>query len=113
MVKTFGKTMSEFKSATNEFKSTWEKEASFELEEESKKKINSSTETSLNTETMISLEPTTQEFEQKSFPAPKIKQLPPEVIAQTFQNRELLGETKTESAENKIEKQTSDKRDWI
>ncbi len=34
MAKTVGKAMSEFRNATNEFKSTWEKEVSFEESEE-------------------------------------------------------------------------------
>lgn len=39
MAKTFGKMMTEFRSATNEFKTTWQKEASFEEESNQIKNI--------------------------------------------------------------------------
>ena len=37
MARTIGKTMADFRKTTNEFKSTWEKEANFEVEENQNK----------------------------------------------------------------------------
>jgi Tat protein translocase TatB subunit len=112
MAKTIGKTMSEFRNATNEFKTTWEKEAAFEIDE-NQNKAKSSIETAVITENEAERNSSSNDIELMSFPAPKIKELSPEVIAQNFHNRELLAEAKIDSQENKIEKQTSEKRDWI
>lgn len=111
MAKTIGKTMAEFRNATNEFKSTWEKEVAFETEE--KKVV-----TLPDSENQIAREPeiiSTNEIQtesETSFPTPTIKELSASDIAEKFHNKDIPEQT-SKIEERNIEKTVSNKRDWL
>lgn len=107
MAKTIGKTMAEFKNATNEFKSTWEREAQFETED---KTINPNTNLLTDTvavEKQVIAEPASISAE-KNFLEPTVKELSSEEAAKLFPNK--LGETE----QKEISTQPAPaKRDWL
>ncbi|MGI8556507.1 MAG: Sec-independent protein translocase subunit TatA/TatB [Pyrinomonadaceae bacterium] len=112
MARTIGKTMAEFKNAGNEFKTTWEKEISFE-ENENRKSINPNS----NTENQISKVETenknsAQSQTEKEFSAPVVKELSVSDIAEKFPE---VNKVKDSEPEKEIitAKTTSDKRDWL
>jgi Tat protein translocase TatB subunit len=111
MAKTIGKTMSEFRNATHEFKSTWEKEVIFEDQGKFETTVNTLPEKNLEGE--ISIAKNSLEIPaDNQFPAPQVRELRPEEFPPNFQ---LNGETKVEAEpeENKTEKTTTDKREWL
>lgn len=111
MAKTVAKTIGEFKSATNDFKSTWEKEVAFEddLKQNSKPPVNWEYQTikggSENDEA-VSREPN-----ESKLPAPQIKELTSENVTRNFQNENTSTEETQQSAESNAK--IPDKRDWL
>lgn len=111
MAKTIGKTMADFRNATNEFKSTWQKEVA--LEEEEKNAF-----TLPDIENQISgSEKTTNENivqpENENLPSkPTIKELTAGEIAERFHGE---GKIKESAVTEKKETETinSGKRDWL
>lgn len=110
MAKTIAKTMAEFRNATNEFKSTWEKEANFE---EPIKKISPLPETQnaiarVNDSNDLS----SQTNDEVSFPSPTIRELSASDIAERFPDADK--HNLITKAQKKIaEKTTSAKQDWL
>jgi len=111
MAKTIGKTMADFRRTTNDFKSTWEREAEFYKEEKViTPEINSLSENSIKKEKTIAK--TTKE--QTEVKIPEIKEVKQERIDQIFSDikRQNPGELKPETTE--AEKSIAeDKRDWL
>lgn len=107
MAKTIGKTMAEFRKATTEFKTTWEKEAALETETK---------QTALLTDTVPVADETTSSsgiLTAESPVAPKVKELSREEIRQIFPN-ENKGEIGIDQTENQTEKDSqSAKRNWL
>lgn len=102
-----GKTMADFRKTTNEFKSTWEKEAGFdEMGNQNKSYI----ETPKPVENSIQRE-TKQLTEQNSVLSPEIKEVSSsdmkKFIEANEQNKEII-ETKPQT-----EPQANDKRSWL
>lgn len=109
MAKTIGKTMAEFKNATNEFKATWEKEANFE---EIEKNITPSSESQnviFNADNSNSLN--SQPKEESAFPNPTIRELSASDIAEKFHNEDRI--IPAPKIENVVEKSNSSKQDWL
>ena len=102
-----GKTMADFRRTTDEFKSTWEKEASFE---ETGTQNKSYIETPKPVERSIQRE-TKQLTEQNSVLTPEIKEVSSSDMKKFFesdeQNKEAV-ETKPQA-----ESQANDKRSWL
>ena len=102
-----GKTMADFRRTTDEFKSTWEKEASFE---ETGTQNKSYIETPKPVEHSIQRE-TKQLTEQNSVLTPEIKEVSSSDMKKFFesdeQNKEAV-ETKPQA-----ESQANDKRSWL
>ena len=107
MARMVGKYMAEFRRTTNEFKSTWEKEANFE---ESGSQNNSYIETPKPVERSIQRE-TKQITEQSSVLSPEIKEVSSsdmqKFLESNEQNKELT-EIKPQT-----EPQANDKRSWL
>ena len=105
IAKTIGKTMADFRSTANEFKSTWEKEVDFEVEAEALRTGD------LSEENTVAREVPTIPPPENSILAPSIT----EIGKETFDN---LTATKTEP-EAKAEETAgetdplSDKRTWL
>ena len=111
MAKTMAKTIAEFKNATSEFKSTWEKEIAFEEDVKTEKREVSIIDNQVTIENSISRTTTLELTNENIFAPPKVKELSEEEIAQTFQNQ-----SKTEKAilpKENSEKTASEKRDWL
>lgn len=107
MAKTFGKTLTEFRRASNEFKSTWEKEVSFDDEErKTKTPVNNFLESPTISENTISRETPQKELEAESY-TPEIRQIDPEEIKEKFA---FVEKTQPEAQTAKIE---PGKRDWL
>lgn len=102
MAKTFGKMMTEFRSATNEFKTTWQKEASFEEESNQIKNIYEDFKTDIE---KPSRENSTRELNEAEF-KPEIREVDMAEIRGKFE----LEESKIEPQNEKIE---AGKRDWL
>lgn len=111
MAKTIGKTMSEFRNATNEFKSTWEKEVAFEDEGNLSTRAISAPENSIGSENSVAKN-SAQPLTENQFPAPQVRELTPEEFPESFQMKEDAA-LENYSEENKIEKPIKDKRDWL
>lgn len=109
MAKTIGKTMADFRKTTNEFKSTWEKEAEFYKEENIiETKVITSSETIGEGE--IKVTQTTVE-EKIQISSPEIKELDEEKIKQVFSS--LQKQNKQETKNEIKETENSGKRDWL
>jgi hypothetical protein len=109
MAKTIGKTMADFRKTTNEFKSTWEKEAEFYKEENIiETKVIKSSETIGEGE--IKVTQTTVE-EKIQISSPEIKELDEEKIKQVFSS--LQKQNKQETKNEIKETENSGKRDWL
>ena len=110
MAKTIGKTMAEFKNATNEFKSTWEKEVSFE-DNEVNPQISVSTENNVSrTEALNKINSPLPDEEE--FSKPIVTELSTEDVARRFPDREKLIQNPIK-VEKIREKAIPDKRDWL
>lgn len=109
MAKTLGKTMSEFRNATNEFKSTWEREVAFEDDAHK-----SSKETTLLTDTVtvgnanaIEIKPVSAEV---NLLEPKVRELSSEEASRLFQKKNELPETPQEETKSQP---IPTKKDWL
>jgi len=111
LAKTVGKTMADFRGATNEFKSTWAKEAAFVEDEFSPQKINSLTDNPVLIENSIEKN-ISQTAPDNSPLAPQVKELNAADIAQAFPNGRFSAKTKSHE-ENETEKPAPSKRDWL
>lgn len=110
MAKKMAKTMAEFKSATNEFKSTWENEVAFEEEILTEKTIKSIPNGSpVMVENSISR--TAVKTTETYIAAPQVKELSQEDIAQNFKDQ--IPSHTADSTVEKTENLTSEKRDWL
>jgi sec-independent protein translocase protein TatA len=111
MAKTLGKTMADFKNATNEFKSTWEREAAFgELDNNQSKTTSHLTDTVVNEKsTVIDPEPVSAAG---ALSTPQIKELSKEEIAKMFPDNKILPENPPVEA-IKPEPPVATKRDWL
>ncbi len=112
MAKTIGKTMADFRRTTNDFKSTWEREAEFFKEEKVvTPEINSLSENSIKKEKTIAK---TTKKEQTEIKIPEIKEVKQERIDQIFSDikRQNPGELKSETTETE-KSIAEDKRDWL
>lgn len=102
MAKTFGKMMAEFRSATNEFKTTWQKEASFE--EESNQIKNFFQEPAVDNNVSVSV--TAQNEISNKAILPEVREVDVSEIKKRF---EL--EIKPDNVQN--DKSEIGKRDWL
>ena len=112
IVKTISKTIAQFKNATNEFKSTWEKEVEFdEIEKVNENLILPTPENSISTKTVIEDvgSATTQLTEP---PPPEIKELSLEEIERIFKNKKNQ-DNSDQPEEPAIETPVFAKRDWL
>jgi sec-independent protein translocase protein TatA len=110
MMKTVGKTMAEFRNATNEFKTTWEKEVR-EIENEFKDKPDAPSENPVAVENTIA-QNTPQEITENHLPKPEVKELSAEEFSKNFPNSKSIME-ENQPVEIKTEKKAADKRDWL
>jgi Tat protein translocase TatB subunit len=111
MAKTIGKTMSEFRNATSEFKTTWEKEVAFEDENITVANTGAQRKNPIMIENSIAGN-AVQTPPENSLSAPQVRQLSPADIARNFQNRNVVGQ-QNQAEEIYVEKATPDKRDWL
>lgn len=111
MAKTIAKTMAEFKNATNEFKSTWEKEANFDVETEKKVVALPETENQIAKVTDTN-EMTSLTKNDDLFPTPTIKELSAEDIAARFPSAAQHAQD-SKPAEKIVEKVVPGKQDWL
>ena len=112
IVKTISKTIAQFKNATNEFKSTWEKEVEFdEVEKVNENLIHPTTENSIANKSEIETvsESTTQLAKP---PSPEIKELSLEEVERIFKNKKNQ-ENSDQPEEPAIETPVFAKRDWL
>ena len=110
MMKTVGKTMTEFRNATNEFKTTWEREVNFHennLEEGS----NSIIDNPVTAEETVAKSSSETHTETK-LPVPEIKELSAEDFEKNFTEKKALVE-ESQASRIEAEKATTDKRDWL
>lgn len=112
MAKTIGKTMAEFRNATNEFKTTWEKEVAF-AEEEEKNTISRSS----NNENHLPKTPeenstVLETADNSQISPPIIKELSANDIAEKF-NGDDITKQNTQKDEYTPESKISEKRDWL
>lgn len=103
MAKTVGKMMAEFRGATNEFKTTWQREASFEEESNQIKNLFK------EPEEIKSLQ--IEEISQKESSAKVFKPEIREVNASEIKKRFELKENKVEAIQT--DKSETSKRDWL
>jgi sec-independent protein translocase protein TatA len=109
MAKSIGKTMAEFRNATNEFKTTWEREVAFEdektpdIEPYSPKEIAENNKNSDSGDFVNNLD-------KNELPEPEVRELTSEDIAQNFQ---IKAEKDLEKQESKLETKQSQKTDWL
>lgn len=114
MAKTIGKTMADFRRTTNEFKTTWEKEAEFYKEELTIQETDSSVENSITEEKTIAR---TINSEQLDVEAPAIKEVDREKIDKLFssvKNKNFEDQNIQNKEKVDLEKsETADKREWL
>jgi len=108
MAKTIGKTMADFRRTTNEFKSTWEREAElFKEENIITTETVSLSENSIKKEKIITTE-------QISIETPVIEEIGQERIEQIFSNVKSQKADDLQTEKIDTEKNiTVDKRDWL
>lgn len=109
MVKTIGRTMGEFRSATNEFKSTWEREASLAEEQDGQERMLSQN-ADLPKEDNVPRN--TIENQETTALKPQIKELSAEEIAGAFPNNQIQKKADFEK-ETQAETAEDDKRNWL
>ena len=111
MAKTIGKTMTDFRRTTNEFKSTWEREAEFYKEENIiDTEIISFKEKSGETESAIA---ETTIKEKNHVNSPEIKELNEEKIKQLFPEVKNQNSAGQSSEIKESETESIGKRDWL
>ena len=105
IAKTIGKTMADFRSTANEFKSTWEKEVDFEVEAEALRTGD------LREENTVAREVPTIPPAENSILAPSIREIDKEAfdnLTATKAEPETKAEEKADTADP-----LSDKRTWL
>lgn len=101
LARTIGKAMAEFRKATNDFKSTWQKEVDFDSPEETEtKKAVSTTENSIAK---------TNSVDNTEIIAPQIKQLEDADFTQNLN----VEKNNANNSEIKVEKIQNGKQDWL
>lgn len=111
MARTIGKTITDFKKTTHEFKSTWEREAeSFKEENLIETKVISTSETVGNSDIKIT---ETSIEEKPAINPPQIKELDEEKIKQVFASVKNENSQVTNSPAAEPETAPSDKRNWL
>ena len=121
MMRKIGKVTAEFKKTTNDFKDSWEKEVSLEIDEEDKKLLEEKTPDSGNT---ISREdPVLEEWEDPL--TPEIKEIDQEAFDLHFTEHEEVTDIQSEEKTiekpveeekievNEVKEDIMDKRDWF
>lgn len=108
MAKTIGKAMAEFRNATSEFKSTWEKEVSFE--ENGEKIITPPIAENQISRIASPNQPETLSQSEDRFPQPAIRELSASDTAEKFHNENNIKQPANEAV---AEKAIPDKRDWL
>jgi sec-independent protein translocase protein TatA len=103
MAKTIGKMMAEFRGATNEFKTTWQREASFEEESNQIKNLFEEPEAVKN----LQIEENSQKESSAKLFKPEIREIDASEIKKRFE----LEENKVEATQN--DKSETSKRDWL
>lgn len=103
MAKTIGKMMAEFRGATNEFKTTWQREASFEEESNQIKNLFEEPEAVKN----LQIEENSQKESSANMFKPEIREIDASEIKKRFE----LEENKVEAIQN--DKSETSKRDWL
>ena len=103
MAKTMGKMMAEFRTATNEFKTTWQKEASFEEESSQIKNIFADIEPENNQ----SITENSREELSATALKPEVREVDVAEIREKFE----LEEKQLEPLQN--DKSQTDKREWL
>jgi Tat protein translocase TatB subunit len=112
IVKTISKTIAQFKNATNEFKSTWEKEVEFdEVEKVNENLILPNSENSIYPKSVVD-EGSSVNTGLTNPPSPEIKELSQDEIERIFKNKKNQ-ENSTQSEETAIEPPAFAKRDWL
>lgn len=118
LAKKIGKTMAEFRNATHEFKSTWEKEVAFEEEEKpDENKLIYSTENTISRTDEPESEDALSPIVVNAL-TPQIKEISAEEAARIFQNKtnpteESKPDEESQPDEKYSEKTVSAKRDWL
>lgn len=108
MAKTVGKTMADFRNATNEFKTTWQREAQFEDEKNG-----------LLTDTVAVAKSSDEEIKtvsanQTENLQPKVRELSESEIEELFKkNKPQPDDNRSEITEKTEETTLSSKRDWL
>lgn len=109
MAKMLGKTMAEFRNATNEFKTTWEREVSFEDDGAGKAKNTTLLTDTVAVDTKSTVEDNLNSNEENLI-QPEVKQLSKEEAEKFFKERSNLPETAPQ--ETKPNPPQS-KKDWL
>lgn len=109
MAKTIGKTMAEFRSATNEFKTTWEKEAALEEEKQTNFLTNTVPVQKMPSADTVKTNYSSSDFEVSQ---PQIKEvsLSEEQVKELFKNKTSQPDSASESQNQNT---SSSKRDWL
>lgn len=108
MAKMLGKTMAEFKNATNEFKSTWEREVAFEEDGNQEKNVTLLTDT-VSTENKIQSPPAPVSAD-SNLTEPKVRQLSEEEAKNLFQNNNEISKIPQPETETHP---IPSKKDWL
>lgn len=104
LARTIGKAMAEFRKATSDFRSTWEKEVDFDNSAETQpEKALSATENSIAK---------ANEAENLGIIAPQIKNLDNADFVQNI-NKENSEKKSNNNGKKKVEQDYSEKRDWL
>jgi sec-independent protein translocase protein TatB len=111
MAKTIGKTMADFRRTTNDFKSTWEREAEFYKEEKviTPQSVSSPGRLVESEKTIAK----TTNREQSQIQAPAIKEVEQEKIDQVFSDIKSQNTGESETEKSNLKKAQTDKRDWL
>lgn len=110
MAKKIGKTMAEFRNATNEFKTTWEREAAFEDEKSEGKNVTLLTDTVATT--TISQPHIPAVSAENNLAEPKVRQLSEEEARKLFQKKDEVQEVSQPEKTPEIP-QIKSKKDWL
>lgn len=110
MAKTLGKTMAEFRNATNEFKTTWEREVAFD-EDDGKKDTTGAylTDTVAVEKTIVKEIPAISA--DSSLAEPKVRELSEEEIKSLFKDTKNLPENAQTTETQSLHSTT--KKDWL
>lgn len=118
MAKTIGKTMAEFRSATNQFKETWEKEVALEEEVSTiKGELNSIVSDPASDVVVASSGGSAFAVTRSEIPTPEIRELSPEKAAELFKNQpvEKIAPTEEVIPDSEVSEETTPggKNTWL